>query len=179
MSLLTLLNEIQEKSHFAVMANTCTVCNVVPSISRLRPVRQMQPEHHVMRPFCEAFPFCANRPECKPYKFCHSSGLVLQFLKDISKHTSLRQVAVAPVLAISLKQDLEARDHGMSAVTSDLLSMVTQTSPQAWMQQLTAEVASTMAILFTRDQRWSEAAAIYETRVRASQVISRLPPCDR
>ena len=67
----------------------------------------------------------------------------------------------------------------MSAVTSDLLSMWTQASPKAWMLQLTAEAASTLAILLIRDQRWSEAAAIYETFVKASQVITRQSPSDR
>ena len=122
---------------------------------------------------------CANTPEYKSCNSRHSTCLVLQFLKDISEHRTLSQAAVAPVLAISLKQDLEAEDRGLSAVTSDLLSMWKQACPKPWMLQLTAEAASTLAVLFTREQHWSEAAAIYETGIRASQVIIRLSPRTR
>ena len=125
------------------------------------------------------FYFCVKTSECKPCRSCQSPNLVLQFLKDISKHTSLPQAAVAPVLAISLKQDLEAENGGMSAVTSGLLSMWKQASPKAWMQQLTTETASGLAVLLTRDQCWSEAAAIFETQVRANQVATRLSPYGR
>ena len=122
---------------------------------------------------------CANTPERKPCTSCQSPNLVLQFLKDISKQTSLPHAAVASVLAISLKQDLEAEDPGMSAVTSDLLSMWKQASSEARTPQLTAEAASTLAVLLTKYQCWSETAVIFEMHVRASQVTTRLSPCGR
>ena len=151
----------------------------MPSLSRLRPVGAMQPIYQYTRVMRGMFYFCVNTSVCQLCNTCHSSCLVLQFLKDISKHTSLPRAAVAPVLAISLKQDLEAEDRGMSAVTSDLLSMWKQASPKAWMQQLTAEAASTLAVLLTRDQCWSEAAAMYEIFVTASQVARRQSSCGR
>ena len=82
----------------------------------------------------------------------------------------LPTAAVAAVLRVALKRDIKQQESSLSAMTSDLLDLWQQCCPPPATQQLTAESATMLAILLTRDKRWPEAADVFLSRVDSNQV---------
>lgn len=82
--------------------------------------------------------------------------------------------AVAAVFVSAMKRDIDQQgSRGMSELTSDLLSLWKQSCSASWALQLTSEAASMLAILLNKDNRWSEAAAVFQERAdtMGSQVV--------
>ena len=84
--------------------------------------------------------------------------------------------AVAAVLVSAMKHDIDQQgSRGMSELTSDVLSLWKQSCSAPWALQLTSEAASMLAILLNKDNRWSEAAAVFQERLsdsKGSQVVT-------
>ena len=55
-------------------------------------------------------------------------------------------------------------------MTSDLLDLLQHCCSSPGTQQLTAESASTLAVLLTNDKRWSEVADVFQSRMNSDQV---------
>ena len=95
---------------------------------------------------------------------------MLQALKQARKHIVPPAAAVAATLYMALKRDIKQQSSGMSAMFSGLLDLWHQGGSADAEHQLSAESASMLAVLLTREERWSEAAGIFEDCVDSKQV---------
>ena len=106
--------------------------------------------------------------------FCLQSSVstLLQVLRQARQHMALPANAVADVLAMAVQHKGARPSTGMSAVTSDLLAMWQHLLPADWAQRLTGKAASLLAVMLHQDGRCSEAAGIFESRMKAGQVCT-------
>ena len=95
---------------------------------------------------------------------------MLQALKQAREHIVPPAAAVAATLKIALNRDIKQQSSGMSAMICGLLDLWQQCCPAHAEHQLSAESASMLAVLLTREERWSEPAGMFETCVESNQV---------
>ena len=82
--------------------------------------------------------------------------------------------AVAATLHVALKRDIKQQEAGLSAMTSDLLALWQQCCRATGARQLTAEATSMLAVLLTRDKRWSDVADIFQSCMDKQQVACQI-----
>lgn len=95
---------------------------------------------------------------------------VLQLLQQSDKYMGSPTDVIAALLVLVMQLDVNSQQNKMSALSNGLLLIWQQFCTPPWMQQLSAEAASLLAVLLNREERWPETSALFEIRANTKQV---------